>query len=178
MTISDIQSEFIQMWASVGVNWGINRTMAQVHALLLTTSDRLTADQIMTALNISRGNANMTLRELLNWGLIYRESKRGDRKDYFYAEKDMWEVAQKIARERSRRELEPMMKQLDTMLKKIKSLESNPETQSVAVVVSDIHSVGTKALGILDLLLKLDQVSFFKPVFGFVKKSQSDSTSR
>ena len=96
MKLEDAKNRFVQIWGTVGVEWGINRTMAQVHGLLLSSEEALTAEQVMEALLISRGNANTNLRELINWGLVFRENRAGERKEYFYAEKNIWEVAQRI----------------------------------------------------------------------------------
>jgi len=112
MELQQAHQEFIQLWGNFGSQWGINRTMAQVHALLLTSEDALSTDEIMEQLSISRGGANSNLRELMVWNLIYKTSFPGDRKEFFVAEKDMWEVAKRITRERKRREIEPLMHHL------------------------------------------------------------------
>lgn len=108
MNIDEGKAKFIQAWGSFGSKWGINRTMAQVHALLLISPQLLCADEIMYALDISRGNANMNLRALMDWGLVMKEFKPGDRKEYFYAEKDIWKVGTQIVAQRKKRELEPI----------------------------------------------------------------------
>ena len=108
MNVKEAQQEFVQLWGNFGSQWGINKTMAQVHALLLTSDDAMSTDDIMEALSISRGGANMNVRELMVWNLIYKVSKTGDRKEFFVAEKDIWEVAKRITRERKRREIEPL----------------------------------------------------------------------
>src|SRR5215213_1914157 len=102
MKLKEAKKGFIQTWARLGGEWGINRTMAQVHALLLATDRSLSTDDVMEELQISRGNANTNLRELMNWNLVYREMVPGERKEYFRAEKDIWEVAKRIARERKK----------------------------------------------------------------------------
>ena len=102
MQLDEAKDKFIQAWGSLGSNWGINRTMAQVHALLLITPESLSADEIMGALNISRGNANMNIRALIDWGLVQKELKSGERKEFFVAEKDIWEVARRVMLERKK----------------------------------------------------------------------------
>ncbi len=92
--------------------WGISRTMAEVHALLFVTGEPMNADDIMERLSISRGNASMTLRSLMDWGVVTRVRKRGDRKDYFQAEQDVWAMFRLIARERMKREIEPLLESL------------------------------------------------------------------
>ena len=100
MKLDEARNKFIQQWGSLGSKWGINRTMAQIHALFLITKEPLSAEEVMETLQISRGNANMNMRALIDWGLVYKEFKPGERKEYFYAEKDLWNVMKKIAKER------------------------------------------------------------------------------
>lgn len=111
------RTEFITQWGTLGTNWGINRTMAQIHALLMISSEPLTTQAVMDELAISRGNANTNLRELVNWGLIRVVIHKGDRKDYFEAEKDVWKMFCIISRERKRREIEPAIELLKTCTK-------------------------------------------------------------
>lgn len=112
MNYKETQEEFIQLWSNLSSNWGINKAMAQIHALLLSVENPMTTDEIMETLTMSRSNANLNVRALLDWGLIYKKSLAGDRKEYFVAEKDIWEVAIKIIKERRRREIEPVIKDL------------------------------------------------------------------
>lgn len=100
---------FIRRWGELSGYWGINRTMAELHALLYISADALCTDDIMAALQISRGNTSMNLRQLVDWGLISRVHRKGDRKEYFTAETDVWEMFQTIVRERRRREVEPII---------------------------------------------------------------------
>lgn len=171
MKLEEAKNRFIQIWGTVGVEWGINRTMAQVHALLLTGEEALSTEQVMEALGISRGNANMNLRELVNWGLAFRETKTRDRKEYFVAEKDIWEVAQHIVAERKKRELDPLMKMLEQLQKDTTATQvQNKDAQSFKQLLSDIHALGKKSSVLLDLVLKLDQSTFFKPLMAFLKR--------
>lgn len=87
MTLPEAKQKFIQTWGTLGSKWGINRTMAQVHALLLISAHSLSADDIMETLSISRGNANMNLRALIDWGLIQKEHKAGIEKSTFRRKK-------------------------------------------------------------------------------------------
>jgi len=89
--------------------WGISRTMAEAHALLYITGRAMNTDEVIERLEISRGNASMSLRALQDWGLITRVHRRGDRKEYFEAERDVWAVFKTIARERKKRELDPVL---------------------------------------------------------------------
>jgi len=104
---------FIRRWGEMGGYWGINRTMAELHALLYISADPLCTDDIMAALQISRGNTSMNIRQLLDWGLVTRVHKKGDRKEYFSAETDVWEMFETIVRERRRREVEPIIETID-----------------------------------------------------------------
>lgn len=106
------QDRFIESWGRMGSAWGISRTMAEVHALLYITGEPLCTDDVMDRLNISRGNASMTLRALTDWGIVHRAHKRGDRKEYFRAEDDIWVMFRTIARERKKRELDPIVTSL------------------------------------------------------------------
>ncbi len=101
------REEFVVQWGALGTQWGINRTMAQIHALLITAPDVLSTDDVMEELEISRGNAHTNLKELVAWGLIRTVLRRGERREFFEAEKDVWQMFIIIARERKRREIEP-----------------------------------------------------------------------
>src|SRR5271163_2942662 len=90
MQLAEAKAKFIADWGRFGTNWGINRTMAQIHALLLVSPDALSAEEVMEQLSISRGNANMNLRELMDWGLVQKVIVPGERKEFFSAEKDIW----------------------------------------------------------------------------------------
>src|SRR5271155_1763754 len=106
------RDEFISQWGAMGGAWGVNRTMAQVHALLMTSERALTTDEVMAELRISRGNAHQNLRELVGWGLVRSVIRKGERREYFESEKDVWRMFCTIARERKRREIEPALRAL------------------------------------------------------------------
>src|SRR6185312_1319785 len=89
----------------------------QIHALMMISPDPLSADEIMEELNISRGNVNMNVRELIDWGLVEKILKPGERKEFFYAEKDIWKITSQVAKERKKRELEPVLKVLEQVSK-------------------------------------------------------------
>ncbi|WP_431293664.1 GbsR/MarR family transcriptional regulator [Pedobacter sp. P26] len=126
MELAAAKLKFIEAWGKLGSEWGINRTMAQVHALLLISPEALTTEEIMEQLSISRGNANMTLRDLIGWGLIEKQHKAGERKEYFFADKDVWNIARQVAKERKKRELEPVLKILNE-LSAVNGDEKDPE---------------------------------------------------
>ncbi|NVK03946.1 MAG: transcriptional regulator [Flavobacteriia bacterium] len=149
MEYQQAKERFIQTWGTLGAQWGINRTMAQVHALLLISPRSLTTDDVMEELGISRGNANMNLRGLVDWGLVYRDMQKGDRKDYFRAEKDLWVVAKRIAEERKRRELDTVKDQL-IQLKNV--VGDSEEVREFKKVISDIDNVTGQALQVLSMM--------------------------
>lgn len=171
MNIDQAKQEFIQTWGKLGAEWGINRTMAQVHALLLISPEPLSTDEIMDTLKVSRGNANMNLRALLDWGLITRELRPGVRKEHFLAEKNIWEIARVIATQRRKRELDPLMKALERLLIVEETRKGDEqEVKEFKKLVSDILTLGKKGNALLDLVLKLDQASFFSPILKLIKR--------
>jgi len=103
------QDLFIRRWGEMGQTWGINRTMAEIHAFLYITGKPQCTDDVMERLNISRGNASMSLRSLCNWGIIERQHRRGERREYFVSLTDVWEIFSIIANERKRREMDPVL---------------------------------------------------------------------
>ena len=156
MKLAEAKQQFISSWGAFGTHWGINRTMAQIHALLLVSPDPLTQDDIMDELNISRGNVNMNTRELINWGLIARVILPGERKEYFSAEKDIWKVVKQIVKERKKRELEPMLKLLD-QLENVDGDKKDKKVKSFVEVVSGIKKLGHQADKTLDTMIKAEE---------------------
>ena len=159
MKLIEARQQFISSWGAFGTHWGINRTMAQIHALLLISPDPLTQDDIMEQLNISRGNTNMNIRELINWGLVERVLLSGERKEYFTAEKDIWKVVTQIVKERKKRELEPMLQLLD----KLEEVEGDKKDKHVKLfveTVSGIKKLGRQADKTLDRMIKAEESWF------------------
>jgi DNA-binding transcriptional regulator GbsR (MarR family) len=111
-SLREAQDRFIAVWGQMGSAWGISRTMAEVHALLYISGEPLCTDDVMDRLQISRGNASMSLRALQDWGIIVRAHKRGDRKEYYQAEQDVWSLFRAIVRERIKREVDPLLASL------------------------------------------------------------------
>jgi HTH-type transcriptional regulator, glycine betaine synthesis regulator len=111
-SLTEVQDRFVAAWGQMAGAWGISRTMAEVHALLYITGEPLNTDDVMARLEISRGNASMSLRALLDWGIIERAHKRGDRKEYFTAQQDVWTMFRAIVRERVKREVDPLIASL------------------------------------------------------------------
>jgi len=127
------QDTFIRRWGEMGATWGINRTMAEIHALLYIVAQPLCTDDVMERLNISRGNASMSLRSLCDWGIIRRLHKRGERREYFESLSDVWEIFSIIATERKRREMDPV-------LETIKQCQRMLEPQSIGKTAANQES--------------------------------------
>lgn len=156
MKLTEAKQQFISSWGAFGTNWGINRTMAQIHALLLVSAEPITQDTIMDELNISRGNTNMNIRELINWGLVDRVLLPGERKEYFQAEKDIWKVVKQIVKERKKRELEPMLKLLN-QLEEVEGDKRDKEVKTFVDTVSSIKKLGQQADKTLDVMIRAEE---------------------
>lgn len=109
----EAQQRFVALWGDMAPAWGINKTMAQIHALLYSEPDELDTDTIMAALDISRGNAHLNLQRLLEWQLVHKVHRPGDRRDYYAAEKEVWNIVSTIMRERQQQELAPIKEKLE-----------------------------------------------------------------
>ena len=134
MDLQVSKQKFIDTWGALGSEWGINKSVAQVQALLLVSTKPLSTDEIMEALTISRGNANMSLRQLLDYGIIYKKIVAGDRKEHFVAEKDIWKWAIRIAMMRKQKEIDPVtnvLKELKEETKKFKTADAKEFTKTV-----------------------------------------------
>lgn len=168
MNFNQAKEQFIQTWGTLGSEWGINRSMAQVHALLLISPEPLSTENVMEALSISRGNANMNLRDLINWNLISKVLVPGDRKEYFEAEKDIWEIARRIAKERKRRELEPVLKVLSQL--KQANLDTSLNThKSFLATINDLDNFVGKMDKSVEVMLKADESWFFSTLLKLIK---------
>ena len=156
MKLPEARQQFISSWGAFGTHWGINRTMAQIHALLLVSPDPLTQDDIMEELNISRGNTNMNIRELINWGLVERVILPGERKEFFTAEIYIWKVVKQIVKERKKRELEPMMQLLDK-LEDVEGDKKDKKVKTFVDTVSSIKRLGLQADKTLDMMIRAEE---------------------
>jgi DNA-binding transcriptional regulator GbsR (MarR family) len=168
MELPEAKQKFIEAWGKLGSEWGINRTMAQVHALLLVTPGELTTEEIMEQLSISRGNANMTLRDLMGWGLVEKQHKPGERKEYFFADKDTWNIARQVAKERRKRELEPVLKVLDELVK-VKGDSKDINYITFNKSVTDINKMAKNVDRTLETMLKAEENWFFGSIFKMFK---------
>jgi DNA-binding transcriptional regulator GbsR (MarR family) len=108
-SLPESKALFVRRWGEMSSYWGINRTMAEIHALLYVSTEPVCTDDVMALLQVSRGNASMNLRLLVDWGLIERLHLRGDRKEYFRAHTGVWQMFETILRQRKRREVEPIV---------------------------------------------------------------------
>ncbi|MES2829847.1 MAG: MarR family transcriptional regulator [Bacteroidota bacterium] len=168
MELAEAKQKFIEAWGKLGSEWGINRTMAQVHALLLISTDALTTEEIMETLSISRGNANMTLRDLIGWGLIEKQHRAGERKEYFFADKDTWNIARQVAKERRKRELDPVLKVLEE-LSHVKGETKDPEFATFKKSITDINKLAKNVDKTLDTMLKAEESWFWGSIFKMFK---------
>jgi DNA-binding transcriptional regulator GbsR (MarR family) len=151
--LSGAQDQFILEWGRMSSSWGINRTMAQIHALLFVTGIPLEVNEIMDRLQISRGNASMNLRELMDWGVVRRFRQPGDRKDTYITETDPYQMIVRIVKERKRRELDPTAEAIAEILARL------PETGDS----EEIRSLRTRLTALLEIFELVDAV--YKQVF-------------
>ncbi len=115
MTLTPSMNDFILHWGEMGSRWGVNRTVAQVHALLYLSADPLTAEEIADTLSIARSNVSTSLRELQNWNLAQSSHQMGDRRDYFHTTKDVWSLFLTVIEQRIDREIVPTIAVLDRL---------------------------------------------------------------
>ncbi len=146
VSLEKVREEFVTQWGVMGAQWGINRTMAQIHALLMTAPEVLSTDEVMGSLEISRGNAHTNLKDLVAWGLVRIVTKKGERKEFFEAEKDVWEIFRRVARERKRREIDPALETLRHCKEQTAEMKT-PEARAFheqMVQLEDFVSFGSK----------------------------------
>lgn len=160
MDYKDAKYRFIQEWGVLGSSWGINRAMAQIQALLLLSPESLTTDQIMEELKMSRGNVNMNVRALMDWGLVFKEFKPGERKEFFYTEKDVWKITKQVAQERRKREIMPVKQMLDDMVEL--NLGKSEQEKELMKVSKDFKGLVDKMDGALQKMEKSDKNWFMK----------------
>lgn len=168
MELPEAKAKFIEAWGKLGTEWGINRTMAQVHALLLVTPGELTTEDIMEQLQISRGNANMTLRDLIGWGLVEKKHRAGERKEYFFADKDTWNIARQVAKERRKRELDPVLKVLDE-LSKVEGDNKDENYRIFNKSINDINKLAKNVDKTLETMIKAEENWFWGSILKIFK---------
>ena len=167
MKYQEAKAELIQAWGNLGYSWGLNKTMAQIHALLMISPKALSTEEIMEELSISRGNANMNIRALLDWGIISRISVPGERKEYFKSEKDIWALARQVAKERRKRELEPIIK----VLKEVNEVQtdSTEQTKEFKKVVKELKSFAEKSDALLETFIRAEESWFWNSLVKLMK---------
>jgi len=134
----------------------------------MVSPDPLTQDDVMQQLNVSRGNVNMNIRDLITWGLVDRIIVQGERKEYFTAEKDTWKVTTQIIKERKKRELDPMLKLL-AQLEKIEGDKKDKDVKQFVDTVSGIRKFGNQADKMLDMMVKADESWFLSGLLKIFK---------
>ena len=160
MNIDEAKAKYIQAWGILGSSWGINKAMAQIHALLLVSAKPLCTDTIMDVLSISRGNANMNIRSLIEWGIISKVFIPGERKEFFQSEKDVWEMARQVIKERRKRELEPVIKVLNDVSQIDE--DGTEETAEFIKMSKELADFSKKTDGLLEMAMKSERNWFFK----------------
>ncbi len=160
--LEEASNLLVQRWGEMGGYWGINRTMAEIHALLFVTRKPLCTDEIMNRLKISRGNASMNLRALVDWGLIERVHRLGDRKEYFRADTDVWHMFETIMRERRRREVEPIIATIDRCCQMV----ATPGTEADGSDAEDILEFRRRLENLRDFLATMGKLFEMVVQFG------------
>src|SRR5204862_1963582 len=114
--LSPVQQKFVLHWGEMGTRWGINRTVAQIHALLYLSPRSLNAEEIASTLGVARSNVSTSLKELQGWGIVKRVHVLGDQRDHFESMKDVWEMFRVVLDERKKREIDPTLAVLRTCI--------------------------------------------------------------
>lgn len=167
MNYEEAKDKFINTWGSLGSLWGINKAMAQIQALLFISTSPLSMEEIMEELKISRGNTSMNLRQLMDWGIVTKELIPGQRKEFFTTEKDVQELARTIARERSRREIKPVIK----VLKDISSIDNDGSeaTKELIKQTKAMHEFTKSADNMINTMVTQEQNWLTKTLMKFIK---------
>lgn len=168
MNLEAAKLKYIHTWGSLATSWGINKTMAQVHALLLVSTKPLSADDIMETLQISRGNVNMNVRALIDWGIVRKEFVMGERKEFFVADKDIWELFKQVTKERKKREIEPVLKVLEELQTDVE--EESEDVEAFKKVMKDLSTVTNTVNNILDKTIKADEHWLLSSFTKMIKK--------
>lgn len=167
MKYTEAKEQLIQAWGNLGYSWGLNKTMGQIHALLMISAKPLSTEDIMQELSISRGNANMNIRALLDWGIVSRVSVAGERKEFFKSEKDVWELARQVARERRKRELEPVLK----VLREVEDVQSDgsEDSKEFKRTVKELKNFAEKSDNLLETFIRAEESWFWNSILKIMK---------
>ncbi|WP_033959245.1 GbsR/MarR family transcriptional regulator [Psychroserpens jangbogonensis] len=167
MNYEEAKIKFVSTWGSLGSLWGINKAMAQIQALLFISIKPLSMEDIMAELQISRGNTSMNLRQLMDWGIVTKELIPGERKEYFTTEKDVQELTRIIAKERSRREIQPVIKVLNE-LSSIKD-DGTDKTKELIKQTKALHDLTLNADTMINKLVNQKQNWITKSLIKLIK---------
>ncbi|WP_299225083.1 MarR family transcriptional regulator [uncultured Psychroserpens sp.] len=167
MNYEEAKIKFVSTWGSLGTLWGINKAMAQIQALLFVSTKPLSMEDIMEQLKISRGNTSMNLRQLMDWGIVTKEIIPGERKEYFTTEKNVQELARTIAKERSRREIQPVIK----VLKEVSSIKDDgtEKTKELIKQTKALYELTETADDMINKLVNHKQNWITKSLFKLIK---------
>ena len=169
MNVKEAKRKFVQACGALGSQWGINKTMAQIHALMMVSGEELSTEDIMEELAISRGNVNMNIRELIDWGLVSKVFKHGERRDYFVGEKDVWKIAKQVAKIRKTRELDPILKLLEE-IKQIDNLPKTEEMKHFQKMVKDVHRLALNVDRLIEGIFKAEENWFWDKILKLFAK--------
>lgn len=167
MVFQEAKDKFISTWGSLGTLWGINKAMAQIQALLFISTKPLSTEEIMKELKISRGNTSMNVRQLIDWGIVTKELIAGERKEYFSTEKDVQELSRIIAKERSRREIQPVIKTLHEV-GSIKD-DGSAVTKELIKQTKALHDLAETADSMLNKVVNQKQNWLTKSIIKMIK---------
>jgi DNA-binding transcriptional regulator GbsR (MarR family) len=141
--LSSTQQKFILHWGEMGTRWGINRTVAQIHALLFLSSKPLNAEEIADTLKVARSNVSNSLRELQGWGIVRLVHVLGDKRDHFESLKDVWEMFRIVLDERKRREIDPTLQMINDCLAEAELSKADSTTRERLKALQDFFQVTT-----------------------------------
>ncbi len=151
MEFCDAKGKFIKAWGELATDWGVNKTMGLIHGTLLISDKPISVDFMMSSLNLSKSNVVINLRALQDWGLVFKVSEQGERKDYYIAEKNTWNMFLNIVEKRKKKELEPLKLLLDDMKKVSPSCQ---ESKELCNIIKELDHFTKKVDGVLDKLVK------------------------
>lgn len=163
------QEKFIIQWGALGTAWGINRTMAQINALLLISPNPLTTDDVMERLSISRGNAHSNLKELVNWGVCRSVIIPGDRKEYFESEKDPWKLFVFVTKERKRREIDPIIRILEECTEETQGIKGD-EAKVFQKQMEELKEFAELIVNLIEMTSKAEKNYLIKSVLKLLSK--------
>jgi DNA-binding transcriptional regulator GbsR (MarR family) len=155
MALTKAACEFILHWGEIGNRWGVNRTVARVHALLYLSAEPLTAEDIAEALSVARSNVSTSLRELQNWQLVHATHQMGDRRDFFSTSHDVWQLFLTVAQQRMEREIEPTIATLGRLATEARA-EKQPE---VTARIAAMHAFLQEMHGYYQQMTKLPPIT-------------------